>query len=101
MQTQVGLGFVWLLLNENQKAEVKRAWSKFPRGRHLMPFEIGRILKMELKKTVEDPQADSMMRTWIDFLPFERDEWWAWMDYAVKNYCEPLPVAGRTDWGNA
>lgn len=65
---------------------------------------------MEIKKTVSDPQQDSMLRTWIDFcrqsnisqdcLPFENDEWFAWMDFVPKHYREPLPVSAGTDWSN-
>jgi len=108
MQTQVGLGFAWLLLDGKQKELVKAAWSRHPMGRYLLPFEIGRILKTEIKKTVKDTEADSMTRTWIDFCreanigqdsnPSDCREWFAWLDYAVKNYQEPLPVASGTDW---
>lgn len=109
MQTQVGLGFAWLLLNENQRAQVKAVWSKYPPGRYLLPFELGRLLRVEIKQTISDDQDNSMKKTWIDFcrtgdfgqdsVPITSPEWLGWLDYAGKHYQEPLPlVASGTDW---
>lgn len=50
-----------------------------------------------------------MKKTWTDFcrdadlsqdsIPFEQKDWLAWMDYAAKNYREPLgAIATATDW---
>lgn len=108
MQTRVALAFAWRLLNENQRRQIQRAWSELPRGRPLLPFEIGRILKIEITQTVKEEQKDSMNRTWIDFCreanidqdsnPFDDREWLGWLDYAAINYCEPAIVDAKTDW---
>jgi hypothetical protein len=49
-----------------------------------------------------------MAKTWIDFcrerdmnqdsIPFEHQDWFAWMDYAAKQYQEPLPAVTGMDW---
>lgn len=108
MRKPVELGFAWLLLDENQRATIKRVWLKYPRGRYLLPFEMGRILKIELKKTASDAEQENMWESWIDFcrqtnsdqdsIPFDHSEWFAWVDFVASNYQEPLELTTGSDW---
>jgi hypothetical protein len=110
MQTQVALAFAWQLLNAEQRTSIKARWASLPLGRFLFPFEVGRILKIRLEKTVRDQEDESMRLTWIDFcherdltqdaLPMDHDEWFDWLEYSLRHYVEILPMP-KTDWGAA
>lgn len=110
MQTQVGLGFAWLSLNDGQRERIRAIWKSHPLGRFLLPYEIAKILRIEFKRTVKDEEAGSMYQTWIDFcrnhnksqddIPSDHDEWFMWLDFVIPNYQEPLPVASGGDWND-
>lgn len=75
-----------------------------------MPFEVGKKLRMEIKKTVSDSEESSMERTWIDFCRAKNIDQFstigdhaiasAWMEYAHSHYQAPLPVASEKSWND-
>lgn len=49
-----------------------------------------------------------MNQIWIDFcrqanigqdsIPYAHEDWFSWLDYAVKHYQAPVTLATGTDW---
>ena len=109
MNTLAGLAFAWLLLNDEQKEVVKKHWSRFPRGRYMLPLEMATLCQVELKKTLTDQELESMKSIWVDYcrknnlsqdsLPYEAADWFAWLNYAGEYYRAPV-LLSSSDWRN-
>lgn len=107
MQTQVGLAFGWRLLNAEQRQTVKRFWMTQPLGRYLLPWEMGKLAKVNMQRKIEPHEDDEMQSTWIKWcrqnnhdqqtIPGDCEEWFSWLDFAAEKYSEVLP-AMATDW---
>lgn len=51
-----------------------------------------------------------MNNTWIEYcrksdiaqdsIPFSHSDWFNWLDYAAKNYAEPMTLSPLSDWND-
>lgn len=105
METHTAQGFLRLLLTEDEAQTIIHCARKA--GRYLIPFEVSRILKKDIKQTVTDVQERRMEDTWLAFCKETNSDQRTgctdpetleqWFNYVAKEYHEPLPEASPWD----
>ncbi len=101
METHIAQGFLRLFLSETEADQIIRCAKKT--GRYLIPLEVSKILRREIKKTLTDAEELRMDSTWLAFCKStdadqrigctDPEVLEQWFDYVAKNYSEPLPEA--------
>lgn len=105
METHTAQGFLRLSLNVEEANLIIRCAKKA--GRYLIPLEISKILKRDIKKTLTDVEEQRMEDCWLSFCKSndtdqrtgctDPDVLEQWYRYVSQNYQEPLPEA--SPWG--
>ncbi len=105
METHTAQGFLRLCLSEKEAQRIIHSAKRM--GRYLIPLEVSRILKKDIKKSISDEQETNMHQTWLEFCKAlnidqrtgctDPDVLGQWFDYVSKNYHEPLPESSPWD----
>lgn len=101
METHIAQGFLRTSMTDEESNQIILCAKKL--GRYLIPLEVSKILKKEIKKTIAPHEEVNMQEIWIEFCkkndadqrssctePLFLEKWF---NYVAKNYHEPLPEA--------
>lgn len=101
-------GFLRLLLNEGEAIRIMEIAKNL--NRYLIPVEVSRILRRDIKQTVMQEEENRMQDVWVDFCKENNidqgenvcnveilEKWWSWVP---SHYINPLPAVVASPWDN-